>query len=93
MVPGVLRVAEPRTVPPRMLLTVPRLALRTVRPLTVRMVRPRAAPVARVRVVLAEDIPALVVPEAERGVRLPRGPSPVIRRPQVGMKCMLPMVL
>jgi hypothetical protein len=94
MVLGVLPVVELRTVPPRMPLTARRLALHTVRPLMVHMARLLAVPVAaRVRVVLAEDIPALVVPEAERGARPPREPSPVIRRLQVGMKCMLPMVL
>jgi hypothetical protein len=93
MVPGVLRVVELHTGPLRVLRTARRPALRTVRPLTVRMVRPRALLVARVRAVPAEGIPALVVLEAERGDRLPRELSPVIRHPQVGMKYMLPMVL
>ena len=93
MAQAVLRAVELRTVPPRMPRMVRRLALRTVRPLTVPMVRPRALPVACMRAVLVEDIPVLVVPEAERGGRLPREPSPVIRRLLAAMKYMLPMVL
>jgi hypothetical protein len=74
------QVAELRTVPLRTPRTVRRRVLRaavldTVRLQMVRMARP---PVAHIRAVL----------EVERGVRLLREPSPVIRRPRGAMKYM-----
>jgi hypothetical protein len=87
----VLRVAEARTVRRRVLRVagarmVPRRTLRMARPPGVRVARARA-------VVLAERMPAPEVLAVERGVLLPREPSPDIRRPRVVMKSMLQMAV
>jgi hypothetical protein len=83
----VLRAAEPRTGRRRVLRMVRRPMVRMVRRRAVPMVRRRVVRVERARAVgLAERMLVPAVLAVERGVRLLREPSPVIRRPRAVMK-------